>query len=93
MFGSGILDLILGLVFIYFIMSLISSAVREMAANALDLRYAHLRDWFENIFQKDSFGDEIMNHHLIAGLTTKSKKPSYIPDNIFSTVVFDLFHA
>lgn len=91
MFGSGILDLVIGLVFIYFILSLICSAVREIFANLLDLRHAHLRDWLKNIFKDDSFSDEIMNHHLIAGLTTKGKKPSYIPDNIFSTVVFDLF--
>lgn len=91
MFGSGILDLVIGLVFIYFILSLICSAVREIFANLLDLRHAHLKDWFKNIFKDDSFSTEIMNHHLIAGLTTKGKKPSYIPDNIFSTVVFDLF--
>lgn len=91
MFGSGILDLVIGLIFIYFILSLICSSVREIFANLLDLRHSHLRDWFKNIFKDDSFSDEIMNHHLIAGLTTKNKKPSYIPDNIFSTVVFDLF--
>ena len=91
MFGSGILDLVIGLVFIYFIMSLICSAIREIFANLGDLRYRHLKDWFKNIFKDDSFGEEIMSHHLIAGLTTKNKKPSYIPDNIFSTVVFDLF--
>jgi hypothetical protein len=91
MFGSGILDLVIGLVFIYFIMSLICSAIREIFANMRDLRYRHLRDWFQNIFKDDSFRDDIMNHHLIAGLTTRNKKPSYIPDNIFSTVVFDLF--
>ncbi|MFT5167631.1 MAG: hypothetical protein ACI8P3_002869 [Saprospiraceae bacterium] len=91
MFGSGILDLVIGLVFIYFIMSLISSAVREIFANMRDLRYRHLRDWFQNILKDDSFRDDIMKHHLIAGLTIKDKKPSYIPDNIFSTVVFDLF--
>lgn len=91
MFGSGILDLVIGLIFIYFIMSLICSSIREIFANLGDLRHQHLRDWFINIFKDKSFGDEIMNHHLIAGLTTKDKKPSYIPDNIFSTVVFDLF--
>ena len=91
MFGSGILDLVIGLVFIYFILSLICSAVREIFANLLDLRHQHLKDWFKNIFKDDSISEEIMNHHLIAGLTTKGKKASYIPDNIFSTVVFDLF--
>ncbi len=91
MFGSGILDLVIGLIFIYFILSLICSAVREVFANLLDLRHQHLQDWFKNIFKDDSFSKEIMDHHLIAGLTTKGKKASYIPDNIFSTVVFDLF--
>lgn len=91
MFGSGILDLVIGLIFIFFIMSLVCSAIREIFANLRDLRYRHLRDWFKNIFEDDNVCDEIMNHHLIAGLTTKNKKPSYIPNNIFSTVVFDLF--
>ncbi len=91
MFGSGILDLVIGLIFIYFILSLVCSAIREIFANLRDLRYRHLRDWFKNIFKDDKVCDEIMQHHLIAGLTTKNKKPSYIPDNIFSTVVFDLF--
>ncbi len=91
MFGSGILDLVIGLVFIYFILSLISSAIREMFANLRDLRYRHLEDWFKNIVKDESTTKAIMDHHLIAGLTTRNKKPSYIPDNIFSTVVFDLF--
>ena len=94
MFGSGILDLVIGLIFIYFIMSLICSAIRELIANLFDHRYKLLKKWLVLVFS--NLGNDILKHPLISGLSTSkdinnfpSSKVTFIPKHIFSTVLLD----
>lgn len=89
MFGFAILDLVIGVTFIYFLLSLVVSAIQEIIANARNLRFVVLQEWLEHSFS--NMKDKILQHDLIKSLT-HSGKPSYIPSDKFSQAVLDLVH-
>ena len=73
MFGSVVLDVSIGMVFIYLLMSLIASVVQEIISAYLQLRSANLLRGIRSLFSGDSlFGkdlvDSLSNHGLIRGL-------------------------
>jgi len=88
----AILDLIIGLIFIYFLMGLFCSTVQELIANAFNLRARNLNAWIRDTFNKNKFGEEILNHKLVDGLTKKGRIASYIPSDTFSHTVLDLIN-
>jgi hypothetical protein len=92
MFGLAILDLVIGLIFIYFLLSLVCSAVQEIIANIRHLRHRVLLEWILRAFKHNNFGVQILNHQVINGLT-HSGKPSYIPSDKFAQAVLDLVHS
>lgn len=88
----AVLDLVIGLIFIYFLMSLFCSTFQELLANVLNLRARYLNQWMHDTFRKNSLGEKILAHTLVDGLTAKGRKASYIPADVFSHVVLDLIH-
>jgi hypothetical protein len=92
MSGLAILDLVIGLTFIYFLLSLVCSAVQEIIANLRHLRHRVLLQWVLRTFHLNNFGVQILNHQMIDGLS-HSGKPSYIPSDKFAQAVLDLVHS
>jgi hypothetical protein len=92
MFGLPTLDLVIGLVFIYFLLSLVCATVQEIIANLKDQRFKVLEMWLLKQFHKDGFGRDILNHAVIRGLSL-SGRPSYIPSSKFAQVVLDMVHS
>ncbi len=88
----GILDLVIGLFFIFFVFSVICTAIVEGIAQMKDLRSTHLRKWVTDTFA-EKFGKELLSHGLIKGLTQKSRNADYIPANVFSAALLDLVYA
>jgi transcriptional regulator NrdR family protein len=88
----AILDLVIGLIFIYFLMGLFCSTFQELMANAFNLRARNLNHWIKDTFHKNDFGKQLLNHTLIDGLTAKGRKASYIPPDVFSHALLDLVH-
>lgn len=84
-----ILDLAIGLIFIYFILSIVCSVVQEIFANLFNLRYNNLKRWIVNTFNTNGLGHAILKHKVIEGLT-QSCKPSYIPSDKFAGTILDL---
>jgi len=75
MFGSFILDVAVGMVFIYLLLSLIASGVNEILASLVQSRAANLERGLRSLFSGDSIAsgtatlvDNIYNHGLIRGL-------------------------
>jgi hypothetical protein len=74
MFGSVVLDVAIGMVFVFLLMSLIASAVQEMLAAFMQLRAANLERGMRSLFSGDSIGagldlvDRVYNHGLVRGL-------------------------
>jgi hypothetical protein len=75
MFGSFILDVAIGMVFIYLLLSLVASGVNEILASIVQSRAANLERGLRSLFSGDSISagalslvDDIYNHGLIRGL-------------------------
>ena len=87
---SAILNLVIGLIFVYFLLSLACSTVQELIAQYLDLRANNLENWLKSAFKENKLGEKFLEHRLIDGLTPAGRKASYIPSKVFSGVLLDL---
>jgi hypothetical protein len=87
MFGSTILDVALGLVFVYFLLSVIASQINEIVAGKLQWRSKGLEGSIRQLLSNPNLANDVLKHPLIQGLA--SKAPSYIPPNTFALAVFD----
>ncbi len=70
MLNSHVLDVLIGIVFIYLILSLICSAIMEMIAMLLSLRANTRKQWIERVLGKN-LAEELYNHSLIYSLGNK----------------------
>ncbi len=92
MFNSGILDVAIGIVFIYLLVSLIVSAVNELCAALLKARGRILWQGISNLLPADKKTDYarlVYEHPLISGLS-KINRPSYIPARTFALALLDV---
>ena len=94
MFFTPILDIALTLVFLYFILSIISSAANEFIVNLFNLRSKNLKSAIENLLYDDSWkkiSASIINSPFIKAL---QKNMKIFPSNISPTVFSSAFiHA
>jgi hypothetical protein len=92
-----ILDLIIGLIFIFFVLSIAASSAVETISRWQNIRANNLEKWmldsFDEKIGEKTFGQLINEHSLIQKLTTKGRIPSYIPSKIFSQVLLDIIHS
>jgi hypothetical protein len=96
MFGSEILEVAIALVFLYFTLSVVCSAVTEVVASLTKLRAKNLRESLQIVLgSKDA--KDFYEHALIRGLGRKNKAdepmPSYISSWMFSSVVLGMWAA
>jgi hypothetical protein len=90
MFGSTILDVAVGLIFTYFLLSMIASHINEAIASIFNLRANSLEESIRNLLSDPQLVDKVWNHSLVQGLSGKAgKAPAYIPSNMFALAVFD----
>ncbi len=73
MFGSTVLDVAIGMAFVYLLMSLIASVVQEIIATYLQLRPANLLRGVRSLFSGGTWkgmalADWLYNHGLVRGL-------------------------
>ncbi len=87
---SSILNLVIGLIFIYFLIALACSTIQELIAQYLDMRAENLEKWLKDTFRENQLGEKFLNHRLIDGLTAQGRRASYIPAKVFSGVLLDL---
>jgi hypothetical protein len=93
MFGSQAIDIGLGLVFIYFVLSVICSGVNEMLAGLWRWRAQRLFEGIENLLKGQGIPNlekNFYNHPLIKSLYRNGEKPSYIPSRTFALTLMDL---
>ncbi len=88
MFNLTILEVTIGLVFIYLLLSLVCTAVNEVIANVLSLRATNLEKWMQTVLG-DALKGKLYEHPLINTLRGK-KPPSYIPSNLFVLALLDV---
>jgi len=93
MFGSQTIEVVLGLVFIYLLLSIICTAANELVAGLFKLRARNLLHGIENLLRHqgiDGLVDRFYSHPLIRSLSNGEKKPSYIPSRAFALALVDL---
>jgi hypothetical protein len=92
MFDSQVLDVVVGLVFIYLLLSIICTAAKEMIAALFSLRARNLAKGIANLLADKRIKglDQLLyDHPLIRGLSRGPKKPSYIPSKTFALAFLD----
>ncbi|MBN2226974.1 MAG: hypothetical protein JW763_06385 [candidate division Zixibacteria bacterium] len=98
MFGSEIVDVIIGLVFVYLLASLICSALNECLARLIALRARVLMSGIRNLLADSSIGETIVAHPLVKGLANRKGLegkwlkvvfPSYLPSKNFALAMLD----
>ncbi len=102
MFGSNVLEIVIGLIFIYVLLSLFCTTVTELIARFFALRSLTLEEGIKNMLAGSGEGKEIAEafycHPLISkmglrdkGLLPQNKKgmPSYLSSNYFALALYD----
>lgn len=94
MFGSQMLEVAIGLGFVYLLLSLTCSAFTELIANVMALRAHDLETGIQRLL--DDAGDSkrtaaLYKHPLIKALVQgwPANKPNYIPSHTFTLALFD----
>ena len=97
MFGSTILDVAIGLVFIYCLYSLLATTIKEIIASVLNLRANKLERAIERMLVDPHLSDILFNrfyeHPMIKYMNDggwHNKKPSYISSAAFSKALVDI---
>ena len=98
MFGSGILDTIIGLIFVFLLVSLLVTIMNEMIAAAFQSRAKWLRFGIERLLGSD-WMEQLYAHPLVEGsaqngATTPDWRdgPSYIPSRSFANILMSIIH-
>jgi hypothetical protein len=90
MFGMPILDVAIGLVFVYLVLSLAVTAANEMAAAWFKRRAWMLQRGITGLLGGDTaLMRGVFNHPLIKGLQHGRLGPSYVPSRTFAIALLD----
>jgi hypothetical protein len=93
-----ILDLVAGMIFFYFLLSIISSSAVEMILTGLKCRAKMLEGWLTTIFSEKvklaggvevPLSQAIMNHCSLTALSAKDKSTPYIAAGNFTTALLE----
>jgi hypothetical protein len=100
MFGSSILDVAIGLIFVYLFLSLICSAVNEGIASLVNKRGNILFEGIKNLLNDPKFtglAQQLYTHGLVDGISHEAtnpekpnRLPSYMPSNHFALALIDI---
>ncbi|MDE0712557.1 MAG: hypothetical protein OXH60_10545 [Rhodospirillales bacterium] len=89
MLDHPIIDVGLGLIFFYVVLSLVASAVQEWIASLCALRSKNLRKGVQNLLG-GTYAEKVYEHPLIKNLSKDKKLPSYINPDTLSGVVLEV---
>ena len=98
--GSSILEVLIGVLFLFLLLSLVVSAVAELISQALALRSRTLYDAVSTMLFDPVARDALYSHPLIASLSQQNwfdkirnntSRPSYIPSARFAQALLDTF--
>jgi hypothetical protein len=87
MLGSAILEVAIGILFVYMLLSLLCSAIGELIESFLRFRARDLKKGIENLLNHKGLAQDFFNHPLIKPL---GKNPSYIPARSFSLALWNM---
>ncbi|MGA2482800.1 MAG: hypothetical protein ABSF92_06765 [Candidatus Acidiferrales bacterium] len=92
MFGSQVIEVAVGLVFIFLLLSIACSGIKEGVASAFGMRAKTLENAIRNMLADpdNTITSRLFQNTLIAGTAQTGNKPSYISSRNFALALFDL---
>lgn len=92
MFGSQVLEVVIGVILIYLVLSIGCSGVKEVIAAIFSLRANTLERGVRNMLKNgpSDYTAKLFAHPLITGTAPEGEKPSYISARMFSAALFDI---
>jgi len=90
MYLDAILEVALGLIFSWLILSIATMQLQEWISSVFRWRADILEDSIRRMLQNDKLVADFYNHPVIASLSRPGYKPSYIPSDRFSQSLFDV---
>lgn len=89
---NAVLDVVVGLVLMYLLLSLICTIINEFIASAFKLRAGNLRKGLENLIDDPNLRAAFYNAPLIKSAERISgpKGPSYLPSRTFALSILDM---
>jgi hypothetical protein len=92
MFGSQVLEVIIGLTLIYLVLSIGCSGIKEVIAAMFSLRAKTLENGVRNMLKNgpSDFTAKLFSHPLIQATAPEGQKPSYISARMFAGALFDI---
>jgi hypothetical protein len=92
MLGSQVLEVIIGIVFFYLLMSLGFTALNELIAMFMQKRPTKLKEGIIQLLQSPEHVNKLYDHPLIKGLSRDGKIPSYIPSRTFALTLLSVIN-
>ena len=89
MFDHPIIDVALGLILLYTVLSLFASVVKEWISTFLGLRAKNLEKGIRTLIGGE-YATKLYKHPLVSSLATEKKLPSYIGSGTFASALVDL---
>lgn len=86
---STVIEVVIGLAFMFATLSLIASGAQELIASAFSLRAMTLEKGIENMLGDPKAAEDVYAHPLIQSLYRPRRKPSYIPPDKFALALLD----
>lgn len=93
MFDSPIIDIAIGLAFLYFLLGLITSSLNELIQTKLRSRSKELHKAILNFLDRDwdEIGEKVLESPYVRSLRKDPNKlPSYIPSSSFAQSIIDV---
>jgi hypothetical protein len=90
MFGLHSLDVGIGLILVYLILSLACTGFNEFVANLTRGRSTTLKEGLARLLEDPTIREKFYNHPLIRSLHRPGQHPSYIPSRAFAVALLDV---
>src|SRR4030095_10378579 len=87
LFGSNLLEVAIGIIFVYLLLSLLCSAFSELIEAFIKFRARDLKKGIGRLLDNPKLVNDLFNHPLISPL---GENPSYIPARTFSLALWSL---
>jgi len=93
MFGSNVLDVAIGLIFVFFMVSLVCSEIGDQVSKFLNWRVQHLEQWLRDLIMNGdgALVEKLYSSKVIQSLVPPGAKPASIPAHAFMLALFDAF--
>jgi hypothetical protein len=93
MFGSQVAEVVAGVVFVYWALSMVCSSLKELVARIFDMRARTLEEAIGKMLGDPGLASKIFANHLIASSVEPGGKPSYISSRNFALALFDVLSS